>query len=186
MKRPTLLYSVIIAALIFLYGYFAFLPQQQQQQALSDQKKNYKSQLLQLERVVLQMPTVLRTRDQLHQKKSTLHSRLFAKADVLHLFEEIEQYAKANRLELIEITPPVHELLELNRLSSDPNQPLFINVEVRLSGGFIDFGRFVYDLETDNHWRGLNRCLLTGSRDGTRPLQLVVGFKALLGEADSA
>ena len=89
-------------------------------------------------------------------------------------------------VQVVEITPPVEELLELNRVLPDSTKPQFLTIGVRLSGDFIKFGQYVREIEEAPYFRGLQRCTIIGNREKNENQQLYVSFKALLGNFRSS
>ena len=123
--------------------------------------------------------------NELQSTRSNLTARLYTKDDILRLFDRLYLEAGHENLTIIEITPPIEELLSLNRQVGDPTKPLFLNISVRLEGGYVDFARFVRVIENSEFYRGTNLCQIIGARDDVYRLKQVYGFKALLGSLES-
>ena len=96
------------------------------------------------------------------------------------MLDKLDQEARANNLEILDITPPVSELLELNRITR-PDEPLFLNITLTIAGNYVGFGKYMNNLEKAPFFRGVNSCHISGLPEEDPQLSLVVGFKTLLG-----
>jgi len=174
-------YAAICLGLAAAWGLFLFIPSQRQATERRTAATAAQQRLTEVQSMVAQVPAILKADEIMSNRRSEENSKLYGREDVLHLFDHLKAEASNYHLGVEEITPPVEELLALNKSMAQSNQPQFINMTVRLSGGYIDFGRFVRSLEEADYFRGVNSCLVTGSPDGKEPLQLAIGFRALLG-----
>jgi len=135
-------------------------------------------------RTCLELPRFLEANENLEALRSELNSSLFAKSDILDLFRQLSQDAHEHDLELVEISPPVSELLELNRQAMVDNEPQFLNVQLDLRGRYIAFGKFVEHLETQPYFRSINRCMVRGAQESRPTVDMTVAFRALLGSIE--
>ncbi len=181
MKQRLTVYGLIGLALLVAWGAMVFVPAERRAAKERSSEAAAKQRLLEVQQCIVQVPALLEAEKKMADRRLDLNSKLYARDDVLHLFDNLKSEAAQHKLQIEEITPPVEELLALNKTAGDADQPQFINMTVRLTGGYINFGRFVQALEGTDYFRGVNRCLVTGSADGKEPLQMTVGFKALLG-----
>jgi hypothetical protein len=94
--------------------------------------------------------------------------------------------AQAHSLRLVQISPPISELLELNRQAAVDNAPLFLNLTLDLRGRYIDFGQFIGELETKPYFRSVKNCVVRGGQTTEPAVDMTVSFKALIGTAEVA
>ena len=174
-------YTVSGVALIALWLFFVFMPHQRQDKTAREQIKQTRLQLADFERIRTELPAFLAMSKNLGSAKSGINSQLYAKDDILKLFNQFQQRAREHNIEITEIKPSVEELLQLNSMIPSASQPLFISIDLRFKGGFADFGRFVSSLEKDPYFRGIISCQIISSETGLGGLSQVLAFKALLG-----
>ncbi len=181
MKKRVLAYSSIGGALVLGWFLFLYTPIHKQRQQLALEIQKAQQQLDDYNRIMSELPRFVRLSRQLEQKRSELNTNLFAKDDILRLFEQLDTQARQQRLEITEITPPVEELLLLNRMVPDSTTPQFLSLTLKLKGDYVDFGKFLKIVEQSNYFRVINRCKITGSRGGDVNLRFELSFNALLG-----
>ena len=126
----------------------------------------------------------VKTHENLLQLRDELESKLYAKSDVLNLFALLRQQAEKHQLELVEISPPVEELLRLNRTVPDSVEPQFLSISLRLRGNYADVGRLVGVIEKSDHFRSIRHCQILGSGDDLGPPTCLLTFRSLLGFAE--
>lgn len=181
MSKQVYMYLTGIVAAVLLWGYFVYVPFHENKISYFKERGSLETQLHDFQTTIAQLPAYLERKKALNQERKELTSKLYTKEEVLNLFGKIRQEANSYHLEVVEITPPVEELLELNRSLPDSTQPQFLTIGVRLAGDYIQFGRYVRDIEEAPYFRGLRRCTITGNREKNEHQQLYVSFKALLG-----
>lgn len=182
MKKHFLAYIGAGLGLGFLWFFFIFGPnrlERENQKALINEAL---SQLADFDRIMSTLPTSLTASENLEAARVDLMSHLYAKTDILQLFDQLEATAEGTNLRPIEIRPSIRELLQLNSLVPTSDQPLFVNIEMRLRGGYLDCGRFIQALEHQPYFRGVSYCRLSAERKTSEQLlSLEIGFKAMLG-----
>jgi len=183
MNTRALTYSGAIIAVILAWGYLVYYPYRVKHDEASRERAEAQQTLMELDRFMAQVPTIVSTQKNIESHRIDLNSHLFAKGDIINLFDHLTADAGHFGLRVEEISPPVSELLKLNETMSQAEKPLFINVTLRLSGDYLAFGRFVGLLESEKYFRGFSTCLIHGDVEGRSPLQMTVAFKALLGTA---
>jgi hypothetical protein len=181
MKRRWGIYGAVAALLVIAFTYLAVLPYGQERRSATSRIVEQTAELQKLGAFTSAMPSLLEARRQLESRRIDLQSRLFARADILRLFDDLTAGAEDCGLTMVEISPPVEELLRLSEARSDTLKPLFLNLTVQLEGDYLDFGRFVEVVERAEYSRAVNRCIISGAPDGSKPLQFTLAFKALLG-----
>ena len=186
MKRRFGIYGAVGLIMIAVWAWLLLIPHLQKRQEIRKTTAARQTELAEVSRFTLQMPSFLEAQERLESQRIDLESKLFAKAEILHLFQDLKKGAQQERLTLLEITPPVEELLHLQEVRSDTLRPAFLNLSVTVEGDYLSFGRFVQALEAADYTREINRCIITGSPDGSRPLQCMLSFKALLGSHQEA
>ncbi len=89
-------------------------------------------------------------------------------------------------LSVTAITPPIEELLTLNRSVQNQGDPAFLNITMKLRGDYYSFSRFVLNLETAPYFRGATACQILDENAEPDRLQCTFGFRALLGESEGS
>ncbi|MCX6835320.1 MAG: hypothetical protein NTW07_09355, partial [candidate division Zixibacteria bacterium] len=143
-------------------------------------------QLADYNRTVRELPEFLSANDKLEADRRQLNSSLYAKNDIMDLFHQLTADAHDHSLNLVQITPPVSELLELNRQASADNVPLFLNLTLDLQGDYVDFGRFIGNLESKPYFRSIKTCVIRGTQPPEHTIDMSLSFKALIGTREAA
>lgn len=185
MKQRAMYFVLAGLALIALWYFAALVPTSAKQKAVDESIAATEARLEEFNRTCLELPDFLEANENLETLRSELNSSLFAKADILDLFQQLAQDAIDHDLELVEISPPIAELLELNRQVVIDNSPQFLNVQLDLKGKYIAFGKFVEHLETQPYFRAVNKCMVRGDVERRPTVNLTVGFRALLGSVEN-
>jgi hypothetical protein len=183
-RRRLASYSGIALTLLVVWYFLLYLPLGKELAGVRVRAEQAKQQIAEFRRIMAQLPVYLETHRSLERNRTDLNEALYAKDDILELFNLISNRAQALNLKVIEITPPVEELLLLNNLMPHPDKPPFLNLTVRLRGGYINFGNYVAFIESAQFFRGVNRCQITTSPDQAGPTDYIIGFQALLGQIE--
>ncbi len=181
MNRTTAFYIAGAVASALLWHFFAYIPVVQQTNASQQRLQEAEEQLADFEQTILDLPQYLDTKKRLERFRESLNSRLYAKGDILQLFRRLSLEAGQRKLTVVEITPPLTELLQLNESGSAISAPEFMNVTLDLEGGYVDFGQYVRFVEQADFCHGLNLCEITTGDEKDGMARLRLGFKALLG-----
>ena len=181
MRQRVIIYGIAAGLLILAWLFLGVAEQQKALNSLKSQKLEAQQRLADFDRTLTGLPGFVITQGQQRILRNNIHSKLYTKQDLLMLFEELRSQASGYGLEIIDITPPLEELLELNRLVPDSTTPQFLNVRLRIEGGYIGFGGFVETVEKAGFFRGVNSCSITGDRQLPEKLSMILGFKALVG-----
>lgn len=181
MNRPIIIYSVVALSMLLLWFFVAYAPQHIQHEAIQTQLTEARAKLADYHNTLVELQDITRTRDELSIQKNKLNSILYTKHNILNLFEHLEEQLSSKHLSLKEITPPISELLELNANVGDTSKPQFLTIMLRVEGNYIDFGRFVANLESSDYFRGVKRCQITNPPDKRDLTQFMIQFRALLG-----
>ena len=180
--RQRVTYFVLAGMGLIVVWYFAaFIPISAKLESVRQTTIDTEKQLEDYNRTGIELPKFLEANKNLEILRSELNSSLFAKSDILDLFRQLSQDAQGYGLELVEISPPVSELLKLNRQAIEDNEPQFLNVQLDLKGQYIAFGKFVEHLETQPYFRSINRCMVRGAQESQPTVDMTVAFRALLG-----
>ncbi len=180
MKQRVLLYSAGAVGLLLLWLVFVYNPITAERKKVAQESVALEAQLADFVDVVSRMPEYVTTLNQLRTYTHELQSTLYAKDEILQMLKNLNREARANELAIVDITPPVNELLELNRTTST-DEPLFLNITLTLTGNYVGFGKYVNELEKATFFRGINHCRITKPTEEESPVSIVVGFKTLLG-----
>jgi hypothetical protein len=180
MKLRRLAYALAGSTLVALWLTMIFLPHLRQRTRLDVAIAQAEWQLGDFNRLVRELPAFMQMHRELTLRRQRLNSSLYAKQDILELFRQLGISASEHDLDLVEISPPVDELLKLNRIDVDSNEPQFLNITLGLRGTYTDFGRFVEDLEAAPYFRGVNSCYLRGDPTPKPAIDGAVSFQALI------
>ena len=173
-------------AAIVLWIVLMYTPLRREHQGIAETTVSIEAELRDFQQTISTLPNDLSASDDLEASRSRLHSALYAKDDILRLLDHITSQADHVGLATTEISPPISELLQLNRSAFDPEEPEFLNLTYTLTGGYVGFGRFLNHLEQEPYFRGINSCRINGSLDGVERAVYSVSFKALLGRIAEA
>jgi Tfp pilus assembly protein PilO len=174
--------GIVAAILILLWYNLGYTPVQKELAVLHNQVAASQAQLDDFQTTVAQLPHLIKASAELSEQKQRQASVLFGKNEVLRLVDEISANARVQHLTIVEIEPPVSELLALRSSAATPGEPLFLNITVRIKGDYVGFGQFVELMERLPYYRGANFCSILGTPDQANPPVFSLGFKALLGE----
>lgn len=187
MKRSLCIYSGIGVAMLTVWYLLLFTPLNNERAMVQLRAEQAREQLVEYQRIMVQLPMYLDTYRNLKKTKLDLNDGLYARDQILELFDLLTKQAERRRLKVLEISPPVEELLLLNSILPGSDQPPFLNLTVKLEGGYVDFGKYVQAVESAEFFRGINRCLMITDVDETAATTFTISFQALLGyqEANS-
>ena len=180
MKTRRLIALISAAALLVAWYYGICEPTRQQLETVDRKTRDAEAQLRDYQTTVSQVPALLRASSELNADKRRQNSVLFAKKDILKMFDQVTSEAGGERMSVVEIAPPLSELLTLNTAGRNPGEPLFLNMTIRVMGDYVGFGRFVKRVERLPYFRGVNSFSILGTVDKSAPLVYSIGFKAML------
>lgn len=184
MNRRISIYASIGGTVLTVWYFFVCIPMSTRLQTVHEESAEVERQISDYNQTLADLPNFLKANETLEELRGRLNSSLFAKNDILDLFNQISNEAAEYNLKLVEITPPVSELLELNRRASMANDPQFLNITLHFQGGFVDFGRYVSQLEKEPYFRSVNSCIVRGNQILQPSVDLSVSFKALIGTVE--
>jgi hypothetical protein len=180
-----MLYAGAAVAMLVAWYFLLYGPLGRQRAEINGRTEQAKQQMLEFRRIMAELPVYLETHQSLERTRSDINESLYARDEILELFALITEQAQIYDLEVLEISPPVEELLLLNNLMPSPDKPPFLNLTVRLRGGYVSFGKYVSFVETAPFFRGVNLCQVSSSPDDyDTPTSYVLGFRALLGQLE--
>lgn len=185
MKRSLCIYSGIAVAMLAAWYLLLFIPLHKAQARVQLRAEQAREQLVEYQRIMVQLPMYLETYRDLAKARVDLNDGLYARDQILELFDLLTEQAERRGLKVVEISPPVEELLLLNSILPGSDQPPFLNLTVKLEGGYVDFGKYVQSIEKAEFFRGINRCLMTTAVDETAPTTYTISFQALLGNREA-
>jgi Tfp pilus assembly protein PilO len=173
-------------AIFSLWYFFVYAPAATDLSSARRDIEQTQRQLADYNRTVRELPGFLKRNEQLESVRHQLNSSLYAKTEIMELFRQLTDDAQAHSLRLVQISPPISELLELNRQAAVDNAPLFLNLTLDLRGRYIDFGQFIGELETKPYFRSVKNCVVRGGQTTEPAVDMTVSFKALIGTAEVA
>ena len=181
MNKHLVAYISTGLGMIVLWFFLAYKPMASKKESLETSVDKMSHQRDNIQHIIEELPHYLETRKELSIKINDINSRLYTKNNVLALFALLDEEAMKRALSVLEITPPVEELLLLNTVVRESDKLLYLNINLKLEGSYTDFGRFTRFIEHASFFRGINHCQITNSPDSNDPTHFVLGFKALLG-----
>lgn len=181
MKKRLYIIGGIAVGIVLVWLALVYVPHQRAQIQLSAESAKARRQLADYNTTMAKLDDFVKTHENLNQLRGELESKLYTKSDILNLFDLLRQQAKEHQIEVIEISPPVEELLRLNRTVPDAVEPQFLSISLRLRGNYIDAGRLIGVIEKSDHFRSIRRCQILGSGDNLSPPTTVITFRSLLG-----
>jgi hypothetical protein len=134
-RRLIVLISAAAALAGWYYGIYG--PTRQQLETVDRQILDAETQLRDYQSTIAQVPLLLRASSELGDKKRRQNSVLFAKQDILKMFDQVTREAQGERMSVVEITPPLSELLTLNAARKNPGEALFLNLTIRVMGDYV-------------------------------------------------
>ena len=168
--------------MLTLWLTLVYLPLTREREELSRKTEEAMATLEDFDRTMEELPKFLQQVNNLQAFRDELNSKLYAKADILKLFERIASDAVDHNLILVEITPPISELLSLNRVEGNEDEPQFLNVTLNLRGQFTDFSKYIIGLESAPYFRQVGACYVRGKKLLQPDLDLTITFRALIGQ----
>ncbi|MEA2031424.1 MAG: hypothetical protein U9N55_07520 [candidate division Zixibacteria bacterium] len=185
MNRRVLAYIGAAIGLVAIWFFMIYAPYRQERKQELTKTEQALNQLANFDQILSSVPNYLSSSANLEADKMNIMSHLYVKSDILKLFGNLERTAKQHNLMPLEIRPSILELLQLNTLITTTNkQPLFINIDMNLTGDYVDIGRFVQSLESKPFFRGLSHCLILENTDASNgDLRLNVRFKTILAQS---
>lgn len=181
MNPRALLYVLGGAGLVGIFVFFVAFDIAQKKSLLKVELGQAQNEYLTAETVIRQLPVMLSTEKLIKDTRERFEDKLYARAEILGLIDEIKSQASKSGLTLREITPPVEELLALRPSPGDSLKPKFLNILVKFRGQYHEFGDFVVALEGKEYFRGVNYCGVFRPEASSPFLELAVGFRAILG-----
>lgn len=173
----------IIINVVAIAGFYAllYLPWTNESKLASEQIIAANQELSDFQTTIELFPEIMASHDELTDLQARLRSRLYAKNDIINLFNHLRDDAGSLGLTVNEISPPVEELLRLNSIAPTEGQPEFLSVRVSLEGDFVSLGRFIKQVEEATYFRGIGSCEFISSGDPARGTMMNLRFRALLG-----
>jgi len=180
LNKQFTMHLVLGVVLLGAWFFAALLPYFAKYSAVGNQVIEAEQKLADFQQTILFLPDFVKTRNELAQRKAELNSSLYTKDNIVSLFEKFYLLADKNHVQIVEITPPLEELLQINRILPDSVGLIFLNISLRIEGNYQDFGRLVSALEEEPFYRGPNHCNIVGTYDRHLEIQYHFGFKSLL------
>jgi len=171
--------GLVVVTLWFTLIYAPFTVQREE---LKNRSASSVATLDDYDQTMEELPRFLQQANNLRAFRDELNSKLYAKSDILKLFERIATDAIDYDLTLVEITPPIEELLELNPTAGNNDEPQFLNVTLNLRGQFVDFGKYLNHLESAPYFRQVSACYVRGKKLLQPDLDMSITFRALIGQ----
>jgi len=181
LKARLIGYASFAVAMLILWTFLVFVPQHTLYLETTSKIIQAEKSLVDFERTILLLPSYVKTHHDLTKKIESLNSSLYTKESILNLFDQFYSIASKNKIKIVEITPPVEELLRINRINPDSTKFMILNVSIKVNGSYTNFGKFVSSMEEALFFRGSNHCSIFSTYNWNRPVLYDFGFGSLLG-----
>lgn len=159
---------------------------------LNNERKEIKSEtavlsvkLLDYQTTMLTINTYLEKRRELESRRLSLSAGLYNRAEVLEIVGALADMADKHHVTVKEISPSVEEMLRLNRETPTDGAPQFLDMAIRISGGFSGAGKFMGDLEKSPLFVGLRNLHVIEREKGYVPAEYSIHFEAILGTSEA-
>jgi Tfp pilus assembly protein PilO len=186
LRQRVAIYASGVLSMLVLWYFIAYTPALENLTSVRSEVDTAVRQLADYSRTIQQLPEFLTANARLEAVRKELNSSLYAKSEIMDLFHQLTSDAQNHSLQLVQISPPVSELLELNRQASVDNVPLFLNLTLDFRGQYVDFGRFIGDLELKPYFRSVGTCVIRGAQTPEHTIDMSLSFKALIGTREAA
>lgn len=181
MKQKLLIIIGSLAVIALAWFFLLAAPQFEENKKLKVSVVDAERQLADLKNVIRQVPEYYDMQQKMIEEKQLLISKLYSKKDLLKLFDEFADKAHLHDLELVEISPSLQELLELNKMPPGENSPRILDITLKFRGTLSDAGRFIEEIEKQNFYKGLNHCRISNPVQKRAYSDISLGFRAVLG-----
>nr|MBN2277693.1 hypothetical protein [candidate division Zixibacteria bacterium] len=181
MKTRYIISLIILLAVLAAWFFFLVSPEIKKQKELKASLASSELILNDYRNIMDRFPQYFKAQQTLSERRKNLLSKLYTREDLLKLFDRITRESERHNLNLVEISPSVEELLELNRTMPTNDQPHLLNIIIRQRGKFKDIGQYIKFIEAQDFYRGTNHCRVSNPTDGRSFADVTYGFKAILG-----
>jgi len=181
MSRNYIITGGTLGAIVALWFFFMATPATQERNDLKVSVAESEVRLTEMKQIMLQIPDYFAMQQNMAREKHMLISKLYSKDDLMKLFDEFARKAHLNKLELVEISPSLEELLEINQTLPDENSPRMLDITLKLRGTLRSSGQFIAEIEKQNFYKGLNFCRIANPVDKRPFSDVSFCFKAVLG-----
>jgi len=181
MKRRHISTIFFVTAITVLYIVFLTSPQMKNTNETKLKLDESEKKIALYMKTMLDFPGFFKTQQDLLRKKNSLISKLYSKDDLIKLFDRIQKKSLRNDITLIEISPSVDELLDLNRRLLDSDKPQRLDIVVRFRGNLRNTGRYIEEIEAEDFFNGINYCRINNHIENQKDSDVSFGFRAILG-----
>lgn len=178
--------AAIVCLTLVLWYVFLITPEVNRQNEIEVKLAETRNRIDDFKRIMHQFSEYFDAHLEISGARASLISKLYSKADLLKLFECIEQKISNNDLQLIEISPSVEELLALNRKFADDNHLQPLDIIVRWRGSLQNTGSFIEAIEAENFYQGVNHFKISNPAEGRPYSDIEYGFKVILGVTEKS
>jgi len=182
MKKLIITYGSSLILIILLWFLFLISPLREKRKEIRSACSEAQTRLEDIRNTMVQFPRHFTKEKAMEQEKQRLMTQLFSKDDLIRLFGDLQNIAQSHDLTIMEITPSIEELLQMNSRALQDNLPQPLDISVKLGGRFPDIGEFINVVENEKFYHGVNICKIVAASDGGYPMA-EFGFKVILGEA---
>ncbi|MCH7877940.1 MAG: hypothetical protein IH914_01320 [candidate division Zixibacteria bacterium] len=142
------------------------------------------AKLLDYQTTMLTINTYLERRRELENRRISLLAGLYNRDEVLEIVGALTDMAEKHHVRVKEISPSVEEMLRLNRETPADGAPQFLEMAIRIAGGFSGAGMFIRDLEQSTLFVRLQNLRVIERERGYVPAEYNIRFEAILGTSE--
>jgi len=181
MRKLYLIVGTIAFFIIFIWGITLFKPRFDENNRLKAELSSAKIKLDDYNKTLTEFQKQFEVHQDLLKQKEHLLSRLYTKDDIIRLLDELLVKSSDYGISITEITPSVEELIALNKAAVDDNQPIHLDIAIKMKSRTINTGRFIKNIESQNYYKGFNFCTISNSDLNNPNSDVYYSFKAILG-----
>jgi hypothetical protein len=181
MKKRLIIYSLSTTIALALWLIIMIFPQFKMKSEIGQSLNQVDTRLAEVQKAMASFPQELGTNREIKLMREIDLSRQYSREQLLTLFDQMRQYAYRENLAVLEISPSVEELLELNRNLARKKEFPQLNLTIRLNGSFRNLAQYIKNIESEEFYLGTNFCQIAAPTSGQGNPDMTYGFKAILG-----
>lgn len=176
-------YLTIAISIIILGVWINFLaaPEYKERLRLKASIIESESRLTDYRNTMIEFHEQFKSHQELLNQKEHLISRLYSKDDIIMLFGDLAIKSSKYNVIVTEFSPSVVELIALNQSLVEGDEPLHLDITIKMRGQIPNVGRFIGEVESQNYYKGFNYCHIRNLRENDPISNISYSFKAILG-----
>lgn len=181
MKKLYYIFGSLLGVIIFIWIILFAVPVQKEKSHLDKEIKVAEAQLDDYNRILHEFNETFKNYEKLIEQKNHLISKLFTKDDLLKLLDHLKELGYKNNIEIVEMSPSVEELIKLNKSFPQDGRPIELDILIKMRASLKNAGLFIKTVESEDYYKGFNRCQIINQSIGDERAFYTYGFKAILG-----